>query len=93
MWGMDRYERPPWTTGLFIACACIIAAAGGIAAFKEGKKVKRVEGVDPSPAVMAELEKMQREREREVEMDGVNAVKGDGRGDEQVDGNRKKGGV
>lgn len=94
MWGMDRYERPPWTTGLFIACACIIAAAGGIAAFKEGKKVKRVEGVNPSPAVMAELEKMQ--RERGVERRGVGGSAGAGEVDnakEKADRNGKKGGV
>lgn len=59
MWGMNRYERPPWTTGLFIALACILAIAGGIATFKEGKKIKKVEGVNPSPAVAAEIEKMQ----------------------------------
>ena len=47
MWGMDRYERPPWSTGLFIALACIIAGAGGVVSFIEGKHVKRVEGVAP----------------------------------------------
>ncbi|GAB7358032.1 hypothetical protein MBLNU230_g0197t1 [Neophaeotheca triangularis] len=45
MWGMDRFERPPWSTGLFVALACIIAAVGGIMSFVEGKKVKKVEGV------------------------------------------------
>lgn len=58
MWGMNRYVRPSWTTGFLIACACVIAGVGGIVAFKEGKKVKKVEGVNPSPAVMAELWKM-----------------------------------
>ncbi|KAK3073736.1 hypothetical protein LTR53_004433 [Teratosphaeriaceae sp. CCFEE 6253] len=45
MWGMNRYDRPSWSTGLFIALACIIAGLGGLVSFLEGKKVKRVEGV------------------------------------------------
>jgi hypothetical protein len=45
MWGMSRYNRPSWSTGLFIALACIIAGLGGLVSFLEGKKVKRVEGV------------------------------------------------
>ena len=45
MWGMNRYARPPWSTGLFVALACIIVGIGGIVSFLEGKKVKRVEGV------------------------------------------------
>ncbi|KAK0640271.1 hypothetical protein DIS24_g9496 [Lasiodiplodia hormozganensis] len=45
MWGMNRYDRPSWSTGLFVALACIVAAAGGICMFMEGKAVKKVEGV------------------------------------------------
>lgn len=45
MWGMNRYARPPWSTGLFVALACGIAGVGGWMSFKEGKKVKKVEGV------------------------------------------------
>ncbi|KAF2101853.1 hypothetical protein NA57DRAFT_35795 [Rhizodiscina lignyota] len=45
MWGRNRYNRPSWATGLFIGLACVIAGLGGIMMFKEGKKVKRVEGV------------------------------------------------
>ncbi|KAK5135426.1 hypothetical protein LTR08_005214 [Meristemomyces frigidus] len=44
MWGFSRYNRPGWTTGLLIALACIIAGAGGVVSFLEGKKVKKVEG-------------------------------------------------
>ena len=62
MWGLNRYDRPSWSTGFFIACACVIAAVGGIVSFKEGKKIKLVEGVNPSPAVAEALEKMQREQ-------------------------------
>ena len=48
MWGMSRYTRPSWSTGFFVALACIIAGVGGVASFIEGRKVKRVEGVAPS---------------------------------------------
>ncbi|EKG17332.1 hypothetical protein MPH_05398 [Macrophomina phaseolina MS6] len=45
MWGMNRHDRPSWSTGLFVALACIVAGAGGICMFLEGKAVKKVEGV------------------------------------------------
>jgi len=45
MWGMNRYSRPSWSTGLFIALACGVAGVGGVVSFIEGKRVKRVEGV------------------------------------------------
>ena len=45
MWGYNRYARPSWSTGLFVALACIVAAMGGLMAFMEGKRVKKVEGV------------------------------------------------
>ncbi|KAM0709710.1 hypothetical protein Q7P35_003750 [Cladosporium inversicolor] len=65
MWGMNRYDRPSWSTGFFIACACIISAVGGYVSFKEGKKIKLVEGVNPSPAVAEALEKIQRQKEQQ----------------------------
>ncbi|KAK4507624.1 hypothetical protein PRZ48_001359 [Zasmidium cellare] len=55
MWGMNRYNRPSWSTGLFIALAFIVAGAGGIASYVEGRRVKRVEGFMPSPAVQDAL--------------------------------------
>jgi hypothetical protein len=42
-----------------------------VVSFKEGKKIKLVEGVNPSPAVMAELEKM-RERKDGLELANTN---------------------
>jgi hypothetical protein len=44
MWGLNRYDRPSWSTGLFVALACTVAACGGIMIFVEGKKVKSIEG-------------------------------------------------
>jgi hypothetical protein len=45
MWHYNRYTRPSWSTGLFVAMACIVAALGGIMIWREGKAVKKVEGV------------------------------------------------
>lgn len=45
MWGMNRYDRPSWTTGFLVAIACIIAMIGGYVMFLEGKKVKSIEGI------------------------------------------------
>lgn len=45
MWGLNRYDRPSWSTGLFVALAMLSATIGGIIQFREGKKIKKVEGV------------------------------------------------
>jgi hypothetical protein len=75
MWGLNRYDRPSWSTGFFIACACIIAAVGGVVSYKEGKKIKKVEGVNPSPAVAKELEKMQRQQQQDgLELANTNST-------------------
>ncbi|KAL2060316.1 hypothetical protein VTL71DRAFT_9711 [Oculimacula yallundae] len=63
MWGLNKYDRPSWSVGLFISLACIVASAGGWVIFKEGKKVKSVEGVPVSEEDMRILAEM-REKER-----------------------------
>ena len=45
MWGYNRFDRPSWATGTFIALAMIVAGAGGLMTFFEAKKVKAVEGI------------------------------------------------
>lgn len=60
MWGMNRYDRPSWSTGLFVALACIVAACGGIMSFIEGKHVKTIEGV---PVSAKDQEQLARDRE------------------------------
>ena len=47
MWHYNRYTRPSWATGLFVAIGCVVAGLGGIMMFHEGKSVKKVEGVPP----------------------------------------------
>ena len=45
MWGLNRYKRPSWSTGTFVALACIVAGLGGLMSFQEGKRVKKFEGI------------------------------------------------
>ena len=60
MWGLNRHKRPSWSTGLFVALACIVAAMGGIMSFIEGKHVKAIEGV---PVSEEDQERLKRDRE------------------------------
>ena len=50
MWGLNRFDRPSWSTGTFVALGCIAAGVGGLMVFFEGKKVKKVEGIPVSEA-------------------------------------------
>lgn len=50
MWGMNRVDRPGWSTGLFVALACIVGGAGGGMVWWEGKKVKQIEGREEEKA-------------------------------------------
>jgi hypothetical protein len=59
MWGLNRYNRPSWTTGFLVAMACIVAAAGGIMMFMEGKHVKSIEGV---PLKDRDIKRLERDR-------------------------------
>lgn len=63
MWGMNRYDRPSWSTGLFVALACTVAAVGGLIMFLEAKLVKGVEGVALSHE---DLRLLEGDRERGV---------------------------
>lgn len=57
MWGYNRFDRPSWATGTFIALACIVAGLGGLMTFQEAKKVKAVEGIPPDEAkVLQDIE-------------------------------------
>jgi hypothetical protein len=64
MWGFNKYRRPSWSVGLFISLACIVASAAGWVIFKEGKRVKKVEGVPVSEEDKKILEEM-RKREKD----------------------------
>ena len=58
MWGLNRYDRPSWSTGLFVGLACVVAGLGGLMQFLEGKRIKKVEGVPRDEAeVLKDSEK------------------------------------
>ena len=90
MWGLNRFDRPSWSTGTFVALACIVAALGGLMAFQEGKRVKRVEGIPVKEEEILEdeeralkvkkVEKAERKEEskREKARRGVGATKAKG---------------
>ena len=68
MWGFNRYTRPSWSTGTFVALACIVAGLGGLMQFQEGKRIKAVEGIPVDEAEMlGDVERgvVDREEERE----------------------------
>jgi hypothetical protein len=66
MWGMNRYDRPSWSTGLFVALACIVAGMAGGQVWWETRKVKQIEG-DKKKEEKKENEKAaKREEEKEV---------------------------
>ncbi|MCJ1365117.1 hypothetical protein MMC16_004237 [Acarospora aff. strigata] len=65
MWGYNRIERPSWSTGLFVALACIAAGMGGLMCFLEGKRVKKVEGIPvKGQEVLRDVELAQMEKKR-----------------------------
>lgn len=63
MWALNRYDRPSWSTGLFVVLACIVAAVGSLIMFIEGNTVKSVEGV---PVSQKDRERLEQDRERGV---------------------------
>lgn len=92
MWGYNRYARPSWSTGTFVALACIVAGLGGLMSFMEGKRVKAVEGMPVPEAEMlqqvatdVEKGKMEkqatREERQEERAEEKEEIKGKGRDD------------
>ncbi|CAJ2506899.1 Uu.00g080850.m01.CDS01 [Anthostomella pinea] len=63
MWALNRYDRPSWSTGLFVCLACIAAAIGGILMGVEGKHVKAIEGV---PLSKRDYQRLTRDEERGI---------------------------
>lgn len=41
MWGMNRFNRPSWTTGVFVALACVVAGIAGYLVFRETRRLAR----------------------------------------------------
>ena len=45
MYHYNRYTRPSWATGTFVALGCIVAGIAGIMMWREGKSINKIEGV------------------------------------------------
>lgn len=56
MWGMNRFDRPSWSTGLFVGLSFVAAGLAGYIMFMEGKSVKSIEGIPLSPQDQEQLE-------------------------------------
>ncbi|CAM1502800.1 Fc.00g075760.m01.CDS01 [Cosmosporella sp. VM-42] len=63
MWALNRYDRPSWSTGLFVGLASAVAIWGGLIMFFEGKKVKSIEGV---PLSEEDRQRLEADRERGI---------------------------
>jgi len=44
MWHYNRFDRPSWATGTFIALGCATGMFSGLMSWWEGRKVKKIEG-------------------------------------------------
>ncbi|KAA8896042.1 hypothetical protein FN846DRAFT_784189 [Sphaerosporella brunnea] len=51
MWGMNRYTRPSWSTGMFVALACIVAGMAGGQVWWETRRVNKIEGEEKDRSV------------------------------------------
>ncbi|KAI2626657.1 hypothetical protein GGR54DRAFT_591817 [Hypoxylon sp. NC1633] len=60
MWALNRYDRPSWSTGLFVCLACIAGAIAGIMMGVESKHVKAIEGV---ALTKGDMERLARDKE------------------------------
>ncbi|CRK36040.1 hypothetical protein BN1708_006898 [Verticillium longisporum] len=56
MWGYNRFDRPSWATGTFIALGCGVAMAAGLMSWWESRKVKKIEG--PEVQVVQEVQEV-----------------------------------
>jgi len=42
MWGLDRFQRPAWSTGILIPCGFLCGISAAIFIWRGGQKTKRV---------------------------------------------------
>ncbi|KAL8776016.1 MAG: hypothetical protein Q9213_008410 [Squamulea squamosa] len=76
MWGWNRYDRPSWSTGTFVALACIVAGLGGLMVFQEGKRVKAIEGIPvPESEALRDIETGLEEKKKRKKKGGKIGLK------------------
>jgi Protein of unknown function (DUF2985) len=83
MWGLNRFTRPGWVTGFLVTIASAVAIVAGIVVFRQGKKVKKVEGVP------VEEEEVEEDVERGIA--GLGGAGTTGKPDEKLRANAEKG--
>ncbi|KAG5639268.1 hypothetical protein H0H81_004929 [Sphagnurus paluster] len=46
MWGLDRFQRPAWSTGTLIPCSFLCGISAAVFIWRGGQKTKRVAKVE-----------------------------------------------
>jgi len=60
MWGLNRFTRPPWSTGILIPASFLCGIVAAIFIWRGGKKTKRVEKVEQFLKSALAMEEKQR---------------------------------
>jgi hypothetical protein len=58
MWGLNRFQRPAWTTALLIPLAFACGIISGILIWRGGKKTKRIERVEERLRRVLEMDEL-----------------------------------
>ena len=73
MWHWNRFTRPSWGTGVWITFGCLVAIGAGVVAFREGVRVKKIEGIPVQEYDV--LESIEEFQERKAKEDAQDAKK------------------
>ncbi|EXJ58989.1 hypothetical protein A1O7_06420 [Cladophialophora yegresii CBS 114405] len=73
MWNWNRFDRPTWGTGVWITLGCLVAIFAGLVAFREGVRVKKIEGIPVQEYDV--LESVEDYQERKAKEDAKEAKK------------------
>jgi len=57
MWGLNRFERPPWTTGTLIPASCLCGIVAGILIWRGSQNTRRTEKIQAMMKAALEVEK------------------------------------
>lgn len=60
MWALSRYNRPPWTTGVFFALTFLTSSVAGIMEVVQVLSVRAIEGV---PLTKRDIQRLARDKE------------------------------
>ncbi|KAI0638130.1 golgi-body localization protein domain-containing protein [Trametes polyzona] len=71
MWGLDRFQRPAWTTGTTLPAAFVAGIVAGVLIYWGGRKTRRTEQVEERLRMAL---KMEREPQPEAPTESVPAI-------------------